>query len=107
MANKVRLIGDKAMNKVVAPLDNVQAAVESTGHAIGAKAEQRLAGHRDSGAHQIEVEKNLDVKYGSLDMEISLVGPAPLSVEFGHIHNFTGEYVEGLYIVTGAAGLLD
>lgn len=96
---------------VVAHLEGVVLAVEAQGVEIHNKAARLLAEHRDDGDsehHRIESEKHLDKKYGPLDYEISLVGPAPMSLEFGHfLHNAAfPRYVVGLYILHRAAGLI-
>lgn len=106
MANRVTLIGRKPINKIVSADDKVQRAVGRNARLIKGRAEALLAGHRQTGEHQIEMQKNYDEDYGYLDYEISLVGEAALSVEFGHIHNFSGRWVNGLYIITRAAGLI-
>jgi hypothetical protein len=97
-----RVLSQRAMNKLISPLRPVQDAVEDKANEIGSKAEARLAAHRETGAHRIEIKKNLNEKYGYLDREVSLVGPAPQSVEFGHINHKDGQWVEGLYIIHGA-----
>jgi hypothetical protein len=95
----VRLIGRKAMNKIIAPQSEVQAEVRKQAHRLGRIAEARLAAHRKTGDHKIVIEKRTSMKYGFLDYLISLEGSAPLSVEFGH-RNHRGGYVQGLYIMT-------
>lgn len=94
-----RVIGQKAMNKIIAPLDEVQDAVEDGAKTLAAKANARLAGHRRTGDHHIDIDRIRNVKYGYLDRYVSLKGSAPMSVEFGHI-NHRGGYVQGLYIMT-------
>jgi hypothetical protein len=106
MPARVRLKGQKAINKIVAPLPNVQAAVHAQAEKIGAKAKALLEGH-----HTPERQASVEVtrakgKYGHLDYYVSLVDPDnAMAIEFGHIHNKSGKHVEGLYIITGAAGL--
>lgn len=94
------VIGQKSMNKIVSHLEGVGLAVHETAREIGGKAESRLATHRDTGAAEIEVER------GDVDSYVSLVDEAAVSIEFGHKNAQTGRYVHGLYIVTGAAGLI-
>lgn len=94
-----RLIGQKAMNKIISPLDEVQDAVEDLANRLAAVARARLAGHRRTGDHHITVDRIRNVKYGYLDRYVSMKGSAPLSVEFGH-RNHRGGYVHGLYIMT-------
>lgn len=96
----VQLIGQKAMNHRISHLPGVVAAVRRQAQKIGRKAEGRLAAHRYEGIAEITIT------YGETDSFVNLDDEAALSIEFGHIHNFTGKHVQGLYIVTGAAGLL-
>ncbi|WP_372440294.1 DUF5403 family protein [Actinokineospora baliensis] len=86
------------INDVVAHLAGVVDSVHDTATRIGIEAESRLDRHRYRGEARIEVERG-----GKTDSFVSLVDPAARSIEFGHRHNFTGRWVPGLYIVTGAA----
>lgn len=102
------LIGDKAMNLVISHLDEVIAEVAAKAEEIGKKAEARLAAHRseaDAEHHTIEVEHH------DVDSVVVMEGPAPVSLEFGHnlvlFGQKTDRFIQGRYIVTGAAGLLD
>lgn len=95
----LRLIGQKAMNKVIAPQPEVQAEVRKQAKRLGKIAASALASHRRTGDHKIVVEKRISMKYGFLDYLISMEGSAPMSVEFGH-RNHRGGYVQGLYIMT-------
>jgi hypothetical protein len=94
-----RFIGQKAMNKIISPLDEVQDAVEDAAVRLAAVARGRLAAHRKTGDHHITIDRIRNVKYGFLDRYVSLKGTAPMSVEFGH-RNHRGGYVHGLYIMT-------
>jgi hypothetical protein len=96
---RVRLISQKAMNHTISHLGGVKLSIRGTAQKIGGKAETRLAAHRDEGHAEISIT------YGDTDSFVNLDDEAALSIEFGHTHNFTGKHVEGLYIVTGAAGL--
>jgi len=106
MANKVTIY--KNIEGIIAHQDGVQAAVVDTGIEIEYKAKVNLARTRDEGRHHIEGDRPLNTKFGTLDYMVSLVGPAPKSVEFGHfIHNAAWpRYVAGKYIIMRAAGLL-
>lgn len=95
----LRLIGQKAMNKIISQQPEVQREVRSQALRLGAIAKSALAGHYNTGDHKIEIKKNTKIKYGFLDYEISMVGSAPMSVEFGHM-NHRGGYVHGLYILS-------
>lgn len=79
----------------------VRAAVTDEAIKIGTRATLRLAAHRDTGHAEIEVSKGTK----GVDSFVSLVDDAAMSIEFGHRHNRSGEFVRGLYIITGAAGL--
>jgi hypothetical protein len=94
-----RLIGDKAMNNIISRHRAVQFGVQSTAEDIAAKAEALLDMHRQEGEAEIETS------YGEVDGFVSLVDEAAESIEFGHLHNKSGEPVEGLYIITRASGI--
>lgn len=104
---------DNVMNRIVANLDGVRAAVAAEAEEIGARAEARLALHRQDGNARIEVKKTRGAGFSKTDWFVSLVdsdnaksrGNAK-AIEFGHFHNFSGKYIPGLYIITGAAGLI-
>ena len=94
------VIGPVAMNTVVSNLDGVVAAVAKEDDGIGRIAQERLNDHRDTGDAQIEVTR------GDVDSFVSLVDKNCLSIEFGHYTPNKKKYVAGLYIVSGAAGLV-
>jgi hypothetical protein len=103
----VHLHSERRINRTVSRLPGVKAAIAAEATRIGARAKARLESHRDptnATDHQIEVD------FGRVDAFVSLVGPAPLSVEFGHWYtgNLGGspKYVPGLYILMGASGLI-
>jgi hypothetical protein len=102
-----RVIGNRAMNRTVARLSTTQKALERKANSIGNVAEGLLQPHRKTGEHHIVVEKNRDVKYGHIDYEVQMRGPAAESVEFGHTDSKSGRPVAGLHIIARAAGLLD
>ncbi|TCO56796.1 DUF5403 family protein [Actinocrispum wychmicini] len=92
-----RRYSNRTINSIVAHLDGVTDAVHHRGTIIAARAETFLDMHRDSGHAEIDLTRH------QVDTLVSLVDEAALSIEFGHIHNKTGRYVHGLYIVTRAA----
>ncbi|HVV11579.1 DUF5403 family protein [Amycolatopsis sp.] len=103
--------GDRAINNILKGLPNVKGAVDAAALEIGVKAEAKLNRHRQSGASRIEVES------GRVDSYVWLVDPDDaMAIEFGHWHvppNSKGpvdlgeiKWVDGLYIVSEAAGLL-
>jgi hypothetical protein len=100
-----RLISQKAMNRVVSHLDEVKSEVAEKALEVGLRAEARLAGHRRTGRAQVTVTQ------GDVDAFVNLEDPAVLSIEFGHMvkgkfETDVPKYVPGLYIITGAAGLI-
>lgn len=102
----VRLISDRAMNTVISHEDGVKAAVQAEAEDIAREAKGNLARHRDTGNASISVTD------GDVDAFVNLDDPAALSIEFGHFvkgkyERDTPKYVPGLYILTGAAGLLN
>lgn len=95
---------NKRTNAIVAHLPGVKKAVRGKAEEIGGRARTFLAAHRVTGEHHIEVTS------GKVDSFMSLVGPAAISVEFGHgaytdKHGRKVGASQGLYIVTRAAGL--
>lgn len=87
----------------LARLPQVRAAVLAKTAEIGVTAETLFAAHDHPGGHSIEVE------HGHTDGFVSLIGPAPLSVEFGHFTRHSNEhprkFVKGLHILARAARL--
>jgi hypothetical protein len=102
MANKIRLIPQRDMSKHLAMEPKVQQTLRAASLRILMRAEALLAMHRDTGSHQIEYERIKSEKFGHIDHYVSMTGPAPVSVEFGHVTE-NGEWVRGLYIITRAA----
>lgn len=110
---KVRLKGDKYIHGAVARVDDVQDAIVREGRQIEAKATALLSAHMDNTDaqhHSISGGRNIDAKYGTLDYEITMSGPAPMSLEFGHMLVYFGKptmkFVRGLHILYRAAGLM-
>ncbi|WP_439377828.1 DUF5403 family protein [Amycolatopsis lexingtonensis] len=97
---------DRTVNRIVSHIPGVKAEVAEAALEIGVRAETKLLRHQKTGSHRIEVEQ------GRTDSFVWLVGPAALSVEFGHwVYNDDEQveplgYAEGLYIITEAAGLI-
>lgn len=103
MANKVEItVSRKDLNSGLSKMDPVQDKLKNHANQIKALAEALLAPHRDTGAHRIEVGREKSVQFGHIDWYVSMVGPAPVSVEFGHRAE-NGRWVQGLYIITRAA----
>lgn len=63
---------------------------------IFTRARANLARHRKTGTHKVTQTK------GRVDHYVNLEGPDALSVEYGHHHNKSYEWVEGLYILRDA-----
>lgn len=99
------LVSSKTFNQLLSKDKKVQRRLRAAAGVIAAKAEANLAPHHRTGDHHIEVKRIRNREYGHIDWYVSLVGEAPLSVEFGHINHRTGRWVEGLYVLTSAAYL--
>lgn len=101
----VELKGEKAINRIVSHLDGVHGAVGKEAAKIKGKAERRLASHRQTGAASVTQTQ------GDVDWFVNLEDPAAMSIEFGHWvegkykDREHPQYVPGLYILSGAAGL--
>lgn len=101
---RVTLISQKRMNQTISHLPGVIGAVRAEAVQIGARAEARLK------AHFYEGEAEISVTHGAIDSFVNLDDPAALSIEFGHtlyVHGQkTGRQIPGLYIISGASGLI-
>lgn len=86
------------LERVIAQHVETEQALGDAAHKILSKARARLERHRKSGAHRITQTK------GRIDHFVNLVGPAAMSIEEGHHHARSGEWVEGLRILDGAIG---
>jgi len=103
MANKVQITTSQLeFNKKLSKHDDVQDALKGVARKAYASASGRLAAHRKTGSHSIEIERIKNVKYGHIDWYVSMVGPAAVSVEYGHWSPNHNRYVQGLYIMTNA-----
>lgn len=102
---KVRLYGRRYINTVVDHLPGVHAAVGTEAKKIYRRSKARLAMHADTGAASVTLTE------GDVDWFVNLVDNAAMSIEFGHWVKGKYEdpeqpkYVQGLYILSGAAGL--
>lgn len=88
------------VNSVVAHLDGVHLAVIAERDVLAARARAKFASHDNPGGHEITTQDD------KVDALVSLEGPAPLSVEYGHGAYTTksGRHVgasTGLHILTG------
>lgn len=88
----------RSIDAQVARMPGVIAAVAKAGESIADRARLRLETipKRRTGQSRIEIH------HGKVDTYVSLVDPAALAIEFGHISNRTGKYLPGLYIIRGA-----
>lgn len=88
----------QSLNKKIARLDSVQAALKVEQAKIAAKAQALLADHHKTGEHEITMSS------GKVDKYVNLEGPAALSVEAGHFDGYKGKrkHVEGLHILKRA-----
>lgn len=99
------VISQKRMNHTISHLPGVIGSVRDQAQGIGSKAERRLASHRYEGHSEITIT------YGETDSFVNLDDPDnAVAIEFGHwlVHygKRTPVYIPGLYIITGAAGLV-
>lgn len=101
----VKLISDRAMNQVISHLPGVHDELGDVARRIKRTADGRLAIHRYSGKAKVTLTE------GSVDWFVNLDDAAAMSIEFGHWVKGKYEdkskpkYVQGLYIITRAAGL--
>lgn len=102
---RVRLYGDKHVNKTTSHEEGVIGAVNGKAVEIGARAEALLntvPKHR-TGQSEIKVEQ------AKTDSYVILNDEAAMSIEFGHwltaYGEQTGKFVPGLYILHNAAGI--
>ena len=96
----VRLDSDRKLNTKVSRLPEVRAAVSEEAEERGNRASAKLASHFRTGRSSVAVE------HGRVDSYIILRDESwqsAMSIEFGH--SWRGKHVNGLYIITGAAGL--
>jgi len=103
--------GQRAMNALISHLEGVKGAVYEQATEVRGKAEAKLARHRDTGRAKVTLTR------GQVDSFVNLDDPAALSIEFGHAQEIEWQengdssievrWVDGLHIITGAAGLLD
>lgn len=104
-----KLISQKAMNLIISDLEEVKGEVANEAQEIAHKASRALAPHK---AHSDRYDghstgnHHVTVTHGDTDSFVNLEGDAPASLEFGHTDHRSGKHVNGLYILTRAAGLL-
>lgn len=82
--------------EIVADLPGVRDEVHHIAEIGAAKAEARLAAHRNTGAAKVELVAE------EKDSMVVLVDEAAESIEFGGWNVWAQRYLPGLYIVTGA-----
>lgn len=120
------LMPRKALNSVVAHLEEVHDGLHKEAAEIESKAKANLDAARASTAHT-KIDKSrahetsigmgeAEGKYGSIDFEVFMDGEDPMAIEFGHAPSgyFSPERYgkvtkapHGLYILTRAAGAGD
>jgi len=86
----VRLDNSKTLNHKVSHLDGVIGSVEFYADTVRSRAESVLSAHREEGKHSIGMYEE------DTDRIVTLDGPAAMSVEVGHHHHKSGEWVEGI-----------
>lgn len=102
---KVKIYPPKVVNTIVSHRPGVKAEIAKEAQIAKARAEARLAQHRDTGAAQVVVTRD------HIDYLVELVDKAAVSIEFGHFVKGKYEtdepkFVPGLYIISEATGLL-
>lgn len=85
---KVKILAN--LESVIARSDEVESILGDEAFQITTRARTTLAAHRKTGKHRITQTK------GKVDHYVNLEGPDALSVELGHHHARTGEWVEGI-----------
>jgi hypothetical protein len=116
-----RLIPRKALNHVVAHLEEVNAAIHKETNKVEVRAQTNLSEARASTRwHKIFGPGHLtkvDADFGEVDGFVNLHAPNPMAIEFGHqpsgVFGPDGKYghldtksPDGLYILTKASGIL-
>jgi hypothetical protein len=100
----VKLISDKAINKIVSREPGVRAAVWGVTQEIGARALTIRMAHFAEGEAKIEVTQE------RVDGHVALVDPNAASIEYGHWlvlkDGTVVRFIPGLYIITRAAGII-
>lgn len=82
----------------LAGLPSVQAAVSDVQGRIYTRASANFAKHNRPGGHRVTKGRP-----NRFDRAVYLVGPAPMSVEFGHFTPSGNTYVEGLHVLGRAS----
>lgn len=106
-----KIISEAAMRRVLARQPGIHRALGDTARRVQGNAERRLALHRQTGNAKVTLTE------GKLDWFVNLEDIAVLSIEYGHwaktrngelIRGKDGKpiYVQGLYILSTAAGLV-
>ena len=97
------IYAESTVRRIVSRHPTVTAAVAAEASRIAGRARRMLAQHRDTGATEIDVRHSKYDSYVGLNDTGKRAG---MSIEFDHLHNFTGREVDGLHILHRAAGLL-
>lgn len=85
----------------VAKLPEVHLEIVALRDRMAAIAEADFASHDHPGRHELTKQDE------RIDALLSLDGPAPMSVEFGHWSRGHKKYVEGLHIIGKAAAAME
>lgn len=99
---------DRGFNQLISHMEGVHNEGGDIARRVKGNAERRLAPHRKSGVTRVTISQ------GEVDWFVNLEGETELaveSIEFGHwvkgkYETDKPKYVQGLYILTRAAGLL-
>lgn len=101
---RVVMYGQTYVNTIVSHDEKVIRSVHNHAESIYKKAQARRAAHYHEGQAEVLLLQ------GDVDSYVVLDDPQAMSIELGHdVENQygpTGKHLEGLHIITGAAGLV-
>ena len=96
MAKFTWLVTEPRLNEIVVNKPPIGRKTHSVAKSVGAKAEAVLAGHRRTGAAKIEVKRGTKRVDAFVTLSDESGDRAAAAIEFGHINNRTGNFVQGL-----------
>ena len=90
----IKLGGRKKFNRRILGSREVQSPLDRITRDIEGPARAKLAKHRDArSAHHVTAYRE------GFSRIVALVGPAAMSIQFGHHQKKTGKFVQGLHIL--------
>lgn len=96
MAKFTWLVSESKLSEIVVNKPPVGRKTYSIAKRVGAKAEAVLAGHRRTGAAKIEVKRGTKRVDAFVTLSDESGDRAAAAIEFGHINNRSGKFVQGL-----------